>query len=463
MDADALSLTDLRCEAYLVWDAVSTPECIDDARAVIRPEMFSDTHLRSAFYGLADRWDSGHPVDAASLLSVADSSAMRALTAYPGTGGGPVSTANHAGTLRRLWVARRVRAFGDRLLRMSAEPSLLLEGALSEARAFADSLDSCLGAASEVTVAEAADELAEGLRTTRETLAAGKPVYVPTGFAFLDDRFLGGLKGGNLVVVAARPGIGKTAVILAMMMRQAALGVPVKVWSLEMGCVELAERVMYSLGGLRPGEKLTGRVDWDGAWAGARRRLDGLGLYIEDGAHGLDEICADITVSRQCGRCGVAYIDYLQLVTTPEGRGADSEERRIAGMTRRLKLLARSLDIPVVVCSQLNRDNVRDGREPSLHDLRGSGSIEQDADRVVFLSPKTGADGSRLIKMTVGKNREGGHAGDSALYRPNETYSDFDEVDEAATRQVARDAPPTLFPVSGDGEETRHPDPYFDL
>lgn len=459
MDADVIRLSDPRVEALLVWDAVTSPECIDDARRVVRPDMFSDPHLRAAFYGLAARWDSGSPVDAASLVSVADSSAMRSLTAWTGTGGGVVSTVNHAGTLRRLWVARKAREFGDRLLRMSAEPSLLPEGALTEARAFADSLDSCLGAASEVTVAEAADELADELRRTRDTLSAGRPACVPTGFGFLDDRFLGGLKGGNLTVIAARPGIGKTAVILAMMMRQASLGVPVKVWSLEMGRVELAERVMYSLGGLRPGEKLTGCVDWDGSWGDARRRLDPLGLYIEDGVHGLDGICSDITVSRQRGRCGVAYIDYLQLVTTPSTR-EESEERRIAGMTRRLKLLARSLDIPVVVCSQLNRDNAREGREPSLHDLRGSGSIEQDADRVVFLSPKTGADGERLVKMTVGKNREGGHAGDSVLYRPNATYSDFDEVVEAAAPPTppAGDIPSSLFP-----DDVRHPDPYFDL
>lgn len=283
---------------------------------------------------------------------------------------------------------------------------------------------------------------------------------VPTGFPFLDERFLGGFKGGNLVTLAARPGIGKTAVMLAMMMRQASQGIPVKVWSLEMGHGELAERAMYALGGLRPGEKLSGNADWGGAWREARERLERWGLYIEDRTFGLDEIVSDITVSHQQGRCSAAYIDYLQLVSVPGGRG-DTEERRISALTRRLKLLAKSLDIPIVINAQLNRDNVRNDRDPELQDLRGSGSIEQDSDRVVFLSPRMSYDGARLIKMAIGKNREGGHAGDSVLLRPNATYSAFEEV--------TQDAPASIFPDTSEtaaGEEdgeVAHRDPYFDL
>lgn len=465
---DGLRLSDERVEALLVWDAVVTPECIDEARRTVRPEMFSNPHLRDAFAAVCARWDAGEPVDAAALVSAADSAAMAALTAWTG-GGGVVATRNHASTLLRLWVARTARAFGERLIRLSSEPSEMPETALSEARAFADSLESCRAGSSEVSIAEAADRLADSLRRTRETREAGGLTVVPTGFPFLDERFLGGLRGGGLVILAARPGIGKTAVTLAMMMRQSALGVPAKIWSLEMGAAELAERVMYSLGGLRPGDSLTGRVDWTGAWGSARGSLEGRALYIEDGKHGVDDICADIAVSHQQGRCSAAYIDYLQLISAPRAYG-ETEDLRIAGITRRLKLLAKALDIPVVLCSQLNRVNVRDGREPSLHDLRGSGSIEQDADRVVFLSPREAADGSRLIRMSIGKNRQGGHDGDSVLLRPNETYSDFsEEVPEtpaaAPPATAGGDMPSSLF-GDGDGDGDggrRHPDPYFDL
>ena len=227
-----------------------------------------------------------------------------------------------------------------------------------------------------------------------------------------------------------------------------------------MGHGELAERAMYALGGLRPGEKLSGNADWGGAWREARERLERWGLYIEDRTFGLDEIVSDITVSHQQGRCSAAYIDYLQLVSVPGGRG-DTEERRISALTRRLKLLAKSLDIPIVINAQLNRDNVRNDRDPELQDLRGSGSIEQDSDRVVFLSPRMSYDGARLIKMAIGKNREGGHAGDSVLLRPNATYSAFEEV--------TQDAPASIFPDTSEtaaGEEdgeVAHRDPYFDL
>lgn len=319
---DGLRLSDERVEALLVWDAVVTPECIDEARRTVRPEMFSNPHLRDAFAAVCARWDAGEPVDAAALVSAADSAAMAALTAWTG-GGGVVATRNHASTLLRLWVARTARAFGERLLRLSSEPSEMPERVLSEARAFADSLESCRAGSSEVSIAEAADRLGESIRASAAARERGLPTAVPTGIQFLDERFLGGMKGGNLVIVAARPGIGKTAFVLAMMMRQSAAGVPAKIWSLEMSAEELAERAMYSLGGLRPGEKLSGRVDWDGAWRSARSALEGRGLYVEDGKQGIDDICADIAVSRQQDRCGAAYIDYLQLVTSPPAGAFD--------------------------------------------------------------------------------------------------------------------------------------------
>lgn len=453
-------LSDERIEALLVWDILASPEVIDEARRVARPDMFTNRHLREAFGAVCSRWDSGEPVDVSVLMSVADSDAVRLLAAHTGSGGGIVETRNHARLLRQMWIARTAWNFGDRLMRTASEVSMMPEGVMSEARAFCETLESACGASSERRLAEAVDELGEMIRQTRETRMKGGLTAVPTGFPFLDERFLGGFKGGNLVTLAARPGIGKTAVMLAMMMRQASQGIPVKVWSLEMGHGELAERAMYALGGLRPGEKLSGNADWGGAWREARERLERWGLYIEDRTFGLDEIVSDITVSHQQGRCSAAYIDYLQLVSVPGGRG-DTEERRISALTRRLKLLAKSLDIPIVINAQLNRDNVRNDRDPELQDLRGSGSIEQDSDRVVFLSPRMSYDGARLIKMAIGKNREGGHAGDSVLLRPNATYSAFEEV--------TQDAPASIFPDTSEtaaGEEdgeVAHRDPYFDL
>ena len=452
-------LSDERVESLLVWDVLASPEVIDDARRVIRPEMFTNRHLREAFNAVCSRWDAREAVDASVMMSVADSDALRLLAAHTGSGGGIVETTNHARLLRQMWIARTAWNFGDRLMRSASEVSMMPEGVMSEARAFCETLESACGASSEKRLAEAVDELGESIRRTRETRLRGGLTAVPTGFPFLDERFLGGFKGGNLVTFAARPGIGKTAVMLAMMMRQASQGIPVKVWSLEMGHGELAERAMYALGGLRPGEKLSGNADWDGAWKDARERLERWGLYIEDRTFGLDEIVSDITVSRQQGRCSAAYIDYLQLVSTTGGRN-DTEERRISALTRRLKLLAKSLDIPIVINAQLNRDNVRNDRDPELQDLRGSGSIEQDSDRVVFLSPRMSYDGARLIKIAIGKNREGGHAGDSVLLRPNATYSGFEEV--------AQDAPATIFPDGGDlpeasDEERRNKDPYFEM
>ena len=453
-------LSDERIEALLVWDILASPEVIDEARRVARPDMFTNRHLREAFGAVCSRWDSGEPVDVSVLMSVADSDAVRLLAAHTGSGGGIVETRNHARLLRQMWIARTAWNFGDRLMRTASEVSMMPEGVMSEARAFCETLESACGASSERRLSEAVDELGESLRRTYETRIRGGLTAVPTFIHAIDEWFLGGLKGGDLFILAARPGIGKTSLMLAMLAKQTAAGIPGKIWSLEMGRRELAKKVMYALGGLRPGENLTGRADWDGAWKEARARLESWGFYIEDQTFDLDEIASDITVSHQQGRCSVAYIDYLQLISTPGGRN-ETEDKRIGTITRRLKLLAKSLDIPVVLLSQLNRDNVRNDRDPDLHDLRGSGAIEQDADRVVFLSPRTSYDGAKLVKVINGKNRDGGRAGESVILRPNATYSEFEEV--------TQDAPASIFPDTSEtaaGEEdgeVAHRDPYFDL
>jgi replicative DNA helicase len=424
----------LGAQTAVIWDLISGPENINDIRRAVRPEMFADTHLRSAFVAIVRAWDEGRPVEADTLRASVDKEAYASLVQAIASGaamaGGAVDALRHADLLRKDHFARRALAISRELAEMSTDVDRMPEALASVSARLAAELEGAVSSAGEVRAVEAADRLGESIKEDSAARARGEATAVTTGFAFLDERFVGGLKPCDLVYLAARPSVGKTAVMLAMARAAAAQGWAVKIWSLEMSAAQLAERMMYALGGLRPGEKLSGKVDWDGRWASARRYLERLKMYIEDSVFDFDSIVADIAVSHRRGRCDIAFIDYFQLMAMSGRNGAQSKEERLSEMSRRLKVTAMSHRLPLVVASQLNRDNMREGREPDLQDMRGSGSLEQDADRVVFLMPKESAEG-RLIKMKVGKNREGGHAGDYQIFKPSETYTAFEVVNEA--------------------------------
>ena len=290
----------------------------------------------------------------------------------------------------------------------------------------------------------------------------GQITGIPTGFKALDYK-TAGLQRSDLILVAARPSMGKTAFVLNILdnvgVRQKK---PCMIFSLEMSREQLVNR-MLSMESLVDADKLRKGSLTDEDWGELINAVD----RVADANITIDDT-PGITVGELRSKCrkqklekglDLVIIDYLQLISTPGNRN-ETEDKRIGTITRRLKLLAKSLDIPVVLLSQLNRDNVRNDRDPDLHDLRGSGAIEQDADRVVFLSPRTSYDGAKLVKVINGKNRDGGRAGESVL-RPNATYSEFEEV--------TQDAPASIFPDTAEtaaGEEdgeVAHRDPYFDL
>ena len=207
-----------------------------------------------------------------------------------------------------------------------------------------------------------------------------------TGFDDLDQK-TGGLQGGQLIVIAARPAMGKTALICALTMNISANEKNVLVFSLEMSKLELANRLLSIKSGvsgytMRLGETTLTEQDLNMEAASVISQRP---IMIEDSA--------TITVAGMAAKCrrqkrkyglDLVIIDYLQLVQ-PEDRKTHREQQ-VAQMTRALKILAKELDVPVIVLAQLNREvEHRDNKRPHLSDLRESGAIEQDADMVWFV------------------------------------------------------------------------------
>lgn len=225
-----------------------------------------------------------------------------------------------------------------------------------------------------------------------------------------------GLHAGDLVIVGARPSIGKTAFACQWSTFAAATGVGVGMFSLEMGDSETYRRALANIGDIDMGMLFTGRMqDHDRRKvASGAGRLAEMPFYISESMKVTTaEMVRSITRARAAGRkIGLVVIDYLQLMQASRGRGNANEE--ITEISRSLKIAARELQCPFVVLSQLSRKSETEDREPRLSDLRDSGAIEQDADVIVFLhrkaseveeSRKSGAIGR--LKVILAKQRQG--------------------------------------------------------
>ena len=211
---------------------------------------------------------------------------------------------------------------------------------------------------------------------------------VPTGFADVDKLFWG-LRGGDLLILAARPGVGKTSFALNLATNAAKSGAAVAMFSLEMGANQLVQRILcaearVNLGKLRQGDLTEG--DWN-AIMNAATTLSGLELYIDD-TPGLTLLEMRAKARRQLRdkKKGLIIVDYLQLMQPPSNRRDGNRAVEVAEISRGLKVLAKELNMPLLALSQLSRAvEMRGSKRPQLSDLRESGSIEQDADIVMFI------------------------------------------------------------------------------
>jgi replicative DNA helicase len=220
---------------------------------------------------------------------------------------------------------------------------------------------------------------------------------IPTGFKRIDSMMTG-LQDGDVTIVAARPGMGKTAFALAMALHIAGEGYGVAFFSLEMPAEQLALRLLSVKTGIELNKLRTGRFD-PGVWTSitdSMQELSTLPIYIDDTpAITILEVRArvkrlqrELEAGRHLGcnkrRLGVVEIDYLQLMGVP--KDSRSREQEVSLISRSCKAHAKQLKVPYVPLSQLNRDpEKRTDKQPQLSDLRESGSLEQDADNVLFI------------------------------------------------------------------------------
>ena len=272
------------------------------------------------------------------------------------------------------------------------------------------------------------DDASEIANELADELSKGKITRVATHIRTLDYFTYGGFNGGNLVILAARPSVGKTTIAMQIAQAASADNNKTLVFSLEMTKKELVQRMLQSTGLVSQYELVTHNINWDN-YERALGMVVNSNLIINDDAYNIHDIRHKIITSVKTQGVKMVMIDYLQLM-----KGADprmSKNDQVGELTSILKQTAKQCNIPIIVLSQLSRESVRENRSPQLYDLRDSGSIEQDADIVVMLERSKddmGAIIDNKIDMWIRKNRAGKCNFDNPIrLKGNEYYTNFVE------------------------------------
>ena len=367
-------------------------EALNKALEILRPEDFYREAHRKIFSSLIDLSDKGEPADlvtlTAALQSKGDLEAVGG-SAYLATLVDYVPTAANIAYYCRMV---KDKAVSRRLIQVATEIATRgYDGGDVES-----DLDWAEKSIFEIAGSKAKPSYFSTREIMKDTFKTIEKLYdrkelitgVPTGFNDLD-LMTAGLQGGDLVIIAARPSMGKTAFCLNIVEHaalRAAKPVPSIVFSLEMGKEQLVQRLLCSVSRVDASRLRTGHLgesDWPKLTNGAGL-LSEAPIFIDDTPSiSVLELRAKARRLKAEHDLGLVVVDYLQLM---QGRNAESRQQEISEISRSLKALAKELHVPVVALSQLNRSlESRTDKRPMMADLRESGAIEQDADVIMFI------------------------------------------------------------------------------
>ena len=426
LDIDGVGLPyDFEAEQGVLASILVDPSCISDVITHVKEEYFYIPNHKVIFRALADMSNDNIKIDFILLLD-----RLKKEGTYEKAGGkayltdliqSEASSANvmtYVGIVRERYYARALIVASRDIINDATENVMdagkLLEKAeqriyeIREGRSI-QGLEHIKG------VIE--NETFERLMKISNPETKADYVGIPTGISGLDKKITG-LNKSDLIILGARPGMGKTSFVLNIA-RNVALNAKKKValFSLEMSRDQLAQRLLSSEAAVKSEKLRTGELDPD-EWT----RLGDAAAHLREAELYLDE-SSNITVPemkaklRRMGDVGLVIVDYLGLMHS--ARHIDNRVQEISEITRSLKIMAKELMVPVIVCSQLSRGTETKGssHRPGLADLRDSGSIEQDADIVLFLYRETYYDNEKKdgqekgdpnkAECIVAKNRHG--------------------------------------------------------
>jgi len=381
----------LDAERMVLGGVLRNNDCLTDLVRKLRPEHFYDPRHQKIFTTIVAMFDDGRPIDSVTLTEE-----LRKKKLLKEVGGESLvlelftetltaaNVMHHAEIVFEKAVLRRLIGTGTDLLREAYGSTSDADDLLAEAQKRVFALLEDRGGKDSTTIREVLSDVLTRISARQGGVHLGG---VPAGFDDLDE-LTNGWQKSELIILAARPAVGKTSFALNMVDHAAVKhNIPTLVVSLEMSQTELAERMLCSRAEVNSHFVRRGRASKDDIrkLLAAHAELAGAPIFIDDQpGQTMLRIAAAARRLKLREKLGLVIVDYLQLIE-PDDKRANRVEQ-IGAISRRLKMLARELDVPVIALSQLNRAvESREGHRPRMADLRESGSIEQDADVVVLL------------------------------------------------------------------------------
>jgi len=432
-------------EKALLGSIMLRPEALYDIMDVLKGETFYAEKHRIVFDSILDLFSKKEPIDILSLStrlkeknvldSIGGSSYLAELVnAVPSS----ANAKHYSDVVHKKYVLRNLIDASNRVSEIGYDEAEDLDVTLDRAEKeifSATSLTSNQKFTSLKEMLPVSFERLERLHRSKEEIRG-----IPTGFPALDNK-LAGFQKSDLIILAARPSVGKTALALDIV-RQTALQnqTPVCFFSLEMSAQQLVDRMLSAESRVDSWKIRTGKITSDDDFtliSEAMGRLSKAPIFIDDQA-GNNAIKMRSTARRIKSEHGLGLIvvDYLQLMIP--NRATDSMVQQVTEISRSLKGIARELDVPVLALSQLSRAVEQRGGKPRLSDLRDSGSIEQDADVVIFIHREQNDDGGgkkQNAEILIEKHRNG-PTGKVDLYfdADKTTYLSIDQNMPAAAK-----------------------------
>ncbi|MBW4719394.1 replicative DNA helicase [Saccharothrix sp. SC076] len=386
---------DLAAEQSVLGGMLLSKDAIADVVEVLAPNDFYRPAHQAVYDCVLDLYGRGEPADPITvsaelerrgeLLRVGGAPYLHTLIATVPTA---ANASYYAEIVAEKAVLRRLVEAGTRIVQLGYNGA---EGADVD-----EVVDRAQAAIYEVTERRASEDyvvLEELLQPTMDEIDAiasrgGSSLGIPTGFADLDE-LTNGLHPGQMIIVAARPGVGKSTLGLDFA-RSCSVkhGMTSAIFSLEMSRTEIVMRMLSAEAKIRLGDMRGGRMT-DDDWTRLARRMSEISeapLFVDDSPNlTMMEIRAKARRLKQRHDLRLVVVDYLQLMSS--GKRSESRQQEVSEFSRNLKLIAKELEVPVIAISQLNRGpEQRTDKRPQLSDLRESGSLEQDADMVILIN-----------------------------------------------------------------------------
>ena len=458
-----LPLTDA-IERQVIADAVNYPALIGEMTTLVSENSFTTKERKELWRTVIELYNAGHAIDGVVMVQLTGRLYINEVETAGVQFSAESMVLYHARLLHVAETKKRAYYAALTIVQQSALTQTSEDDILAMADELSAKIQGDRRSNTESILSDVLGMVADETEQMQQEALAGRAVKVPTGIPTLDFLLYGGFGKGQLIILAARPSIGKTALMLQFAKCAATNGIPATVFSLEMTKEELGKRLLFSTGYVSQAQLAGKSVDWD-SFERARGTIDRLPLYINDEVRSPEAIISRMTSAVQQRRCGIAFIDYLGLMRFDSGGRNATLAQQIGFVTSELKSAAKRLKIPVVVLVQLSRQVFQDNQNasPQLHHLRDSGSIEQDADVVMMLAQGDWEpnEGSLPVKMFVRKNR--GFVKDVEIKLDvGSAYTVFNERDVVWPKGYSPPSNYTPPPTKEPGEFVPEPEPQED-